>query len=150
MHEIKGKQHTGKSGGGDVSGQLSGKEIDQGNHSNAKERADDAPAEGIHAEQQYAEGDQEFAKRWMRVFVSGQPVKKFIGGARVIDLVEVHTVSEGAYARIKRCLIKQRGIICGIDRGNDLSVLIQKDQFEQRGGGAFQCQLQVVCCAVQL
>ena len=94
VHEIKGKQHTRKSGGRHFSCQLSGKEIDHGNHGNAKERAGDAPAEGIHAEQQHAEGDQKLAERWMRVFVSGQPVKKFIGGARVIDLVEIAAVHE--------------------------------------------------------
>ena len=149
VHEIKGEQHTGKGGGRNVFGQLPGKEIDHRNHCDAKERADDPPAEGIHAEQQYTDGDQYLAEGRMRALVGGKSVNKFIGCARVVDFVEVHTVAEGAHTRIQRCLIKQCGIICCIGWGYRRPVLVQKDKLKQRGRGAFQCQQDLIASAVQ-
>ena len=71
MHKIEGKKHRSQSSKGGATGGLFCKEIQKGNHGNAKEGAHDSPTEGIHPKECNSCGDDDFSQRRMGVFVGG-------------------------------------------------------------------------------
>ncbi len=130
VHEVKGKHHTGKGGDGSALGNPPCKEIDKRHHGDAKQGAHDTPAKGIHAKDQYSQGDKYFAQGRVGVLIGGQTVQKFVSGATVIDFVKIHAVAEAAYPGVQLRLVEQLGIPVCIDRRYHVPVRVSEGHFQ--------------------
>ena len=85
----------------------------------------------------------------MRIFISGQSVEKFISRTGMIDLIEIHTVTERIAFRVAIALIEQSLVSRGIHRAQDFTVRIREDQLDQRRIciGQYETQAAGVCYA---
>ena len=92
MHTVKGPQPGRQQGIIRPPEHPLGKHIQDGHHGNAEQRPHDPPAEGIHAEYQYAQGNDKLAQRRVGPFVYGHVVDVLIGRPGMVDLVKDHSV----------------------------------------------------------
>ena len=112
MHEIKGKQK--REGTRRPCLRLkepSSKEIHKGEHEDAKHRAHDPPAKGIHAKYTDAKADKELAKGRMGPLIVPQPLSHLIGGPGMIDFVKISALTEGNDVLVLLLLVKELRII---------------------------------------
>ena len=108
---VQRKQHSPQQGIARAAGKPPCQQIKQRHHGRAEHGPHHAPAKGGHAEQHNAQHDQILAQRRVCGFIHRQPVRHFIGGARVVDLVKIHTVPAADMAGHQALLVKQ-GAVC--------------------------------------
>ena len=144
MHEIKREQSRAQEGILRFFEQALAERIQHRQHGNADERAHDPPAERIHAEYGDANGNDQLAERRMRILVGREVVQVFIGGARMIQFVEIHAVEVGRPVRHGILLIEQRRLRSGRmqnHRIDAVSLRVEKCNFVQLQRPGVELQL---------
>ena len=100
VHAVHRQQEGAQEGQGTALEQLLAQQVHEGHHEHPEQGGHEAPAERGHAEEPQSQHDQHFAQGRVGVFVdvfgAGQ---HFIGGAAVVDLVEVHAVQASGAGR---------------------------------------------------
>ena len=133
MHEVKGEEGGAAEGHNRLAEEVFQEDIEQGHHENAEEGAHEPPAEGGQAEELDAQAHDQLAQRRMGDLIGVDAPDVLIGGAGVVDLVEIGGVVPGGHGGHGVALVKQgRGALAGvgdIPQGDELSV------------GVVQCQL---------
>ena len=107
MHEVKGENQRPAPGGGRVAEQPLQQQIQHRQHQHPRQGSHAPPAEGIHAEQPDADGDDKLPQRRVGDLVGVDIHHIFIGRAGVIDLVKIGAVETGAALRHDVRLIQQ-------------------------------------------
>ena len=87
--------------------------VERREHQNAEQRAHEAPAERVHAEDANADRDDELAERGVRVFVWLESQNVLVGGAGVVDFVEIGGVHVAWVERDGVLLIRELTRVSG-------------------------------------
>ena len=132
VHEIEGQQPAPQNGQRGTAGHALAEHIHERQHGDAEQGAHNAPAEGVHAEDQDAHADEQLAQRRVGVFVAVQPVEHFIGAAGVVDFVKVHSVAEAQPQGQGILLVKQAGEQAAVFRQKPVAVFIHENQLHHR------------------
>ena len=87
--------------------------VERGEHQHAEQRAHEAPAERIHAEDANTDRDDELAERGVRVFVWLESQNVLVGGAGVVNFVEIGGVHVAWVERDGVLLIRKLPSVAG-------------------------------------
>ena len=129
VHAVQGHDGHGRKGHIRALGQLFAKQIQGRQHQDAHQRPGKAPPEGRHAEDGDKPAHDDLAQRRMAGFIGRLAVKMLVGGAGVIDFVEIGAVVPAWLALQRVLFVKQRfwvgqkgRCIVGVQRANNRCV----------------------------
>ena len=129
MHEVSGKDQGAGSGDRPAAEQLLQKDIHQRQHQHAEEGAREAPAEGSHAEDGDAPGEDDLTQRRVGDLIGIDAVQVLPGGAGVVDFIKIAGVHEGLLFGAETLLIRQSRLPAG--QGEGLPCPVQGHYFPQ-------------------
>ena len=109
VHEVEGEQGRAAQGHRGFAEQVFQEHVENGHHQHAEQGAHEPPAEGHHAEHGDADGDDELAQGRVGHLVGIDVVQVLVGGAGVVDLVEIGGVHVGVPVRPQLMLVEQGG-----------------------------------------
>ena len=107
VHAVEGPQARRHEGEVRALEDALGEHVHKGHHGHPEQGPHDPPAEGLHAEDQDAQGDDELAQRRVGPFIDGHVVDVLVGGTAVVDLVEDHAVEVAGGFRHRVLLVHQ-------------------------------------------
>ena len=113
VHEVHRKQRRAEERILALFEQALAEQVQHRQHRHAHERAHDAPAERVHAEDGDAHGDDELAQRRMRVLIRREAVQVLVGRAGMVELVKIHAVVVRRRVRHGVLLVEQGGLRAG-------------------------------------
>ena len=132
MHEVEGQQPAAQGGQRCAAGHPLAEHIHDWAHGDAEQGAHDTPAEGIHAEDQNAQSDEQLAQRGVGIFVAVQAVQQLVGAAGVVDFVEIHPVAEAQPPGQGLLLVEKTGVEFDVFRQNAAAVFVHEHQLLHR------------------
>ena len=133
-HKVKAPQHSGQRGGAAAAAQRARQKINLRCKQHAEQGAHAAPSEWGHAEQGHAQRHNILAKGRVCGLVNRQPVHCLIGGARMVNLIEIHRVLIAGPCGHKALLVKQRLPVAAV-HGQCLPAGVQKCQLKHLCAG---------------
>ena len=115
VHEVKGKEGGAAEGHNRLAEEVFQEHIEQGDHQHAEEGTHEPPAEGGQAEHADAQADDQLAQGRVGDLVGVDAPDVLVGGAGVVDLIEIGGVVPGGHGGHSLPLVEQgRGPLAGV------------------------------------